>query len=394
MSGSNHNGTVRTVPLDLADPAFLADPYPAYDRLREAGPIVTIAPGIWVVAGYKGVIEGLTDPRFSRHLLGNPSLRQTYEQLPPSILTDDFELSLSQLDGEAHAALRTVAARALSPDLFPPLLAKARERVKSWLSSRQAVGSIDLYGTLARPIAEGIMAGLLGVPHERRAAFASDVRSFLLAAQVRSGPQGAEHALRCAHRIGEEIDRIAGESADGMLAELSAELPPETVRRLVRSLLTAGIDPLESLIGIGGWSLAENPAVRQAFLDQPDRAVLELLRWRHVGRFVPRVTRFETDIEGQRLAAGDLVLLAIAAAHRDPAVFPHRDRFDIERDLSAVRPFGSGPATCIAARLARQVGEVVLHELATGPQLRLDGQPEWAPNPYLRSLRALPVHFS
>jgi len=397
MTESGHAGATpaeRGIPLDLVDPAFLADPYPAYERLRAAGPIVAIAPGIWVVAHYQGVIEGFTDSRLSRRLLGNPGLRRMHQNLPPSILADDFELSLSQLDGEGHATLRAVAARALSPDLFPPLLTRARDRVRNWLSRHGALGPTDLHASLARPIVDGLMAELIGVPRERQATFASDVRGFLMAAQVGSGPQAAERALRCAGRIGEEIDRLAAESGDGLLAKLAAELPLETVRRLVRSLLTAGIDPLESLIGIGAWSLAEDPKVRQAFLEQPDRAVLELLRWRHVGRFVPRVTRYETDFGDRRLAQGDLVLLGIAAAHRDPALFDQPDRFDIERDLSAVRPFGSGPATCIAARLARQVGEIVLHEVATCSGLRLDGPPEWAPNPYLRGLRALPVHLS
>jgi len=85
-----------------------------------------------------------------------------------------------------------------------------------------------------------------------------------------------------------------------------------------------------------------------------DSAVEEILRMAAPsGGGLPRYARADIDIAGVTIRTGDAVLIAGAAANRDPAAFPDPDRFDITRNPNPHLAFGHGPRFCIGASLAR-----------------------------------------
>jgi cytochrome P450 len=92
-----------------------------------------------------------------------------------------------------------------------------------------------------------------------------------------------------------------------------------------------------------------------------------------------RTATADTEIRGQRIAAGDYIALLYASANRDEDIWPDPDRFDVLRRQS--RPhvaFGFGAHVCLGASLARMEARVLFHELlrafpdfqVTGPAVR------------------------
>jgi hypothetical protein len=100
----------------------------------------------------------------------------------------------------------------------------------------------------------------------------------------------------------------------------------------------------------------------------------ETLRYDGSSQALARTLTTEVELHGQRLPAGDRVLLLIGAANRDPRVFDDPDRYDIDRDTSEMVSFGAGRHSCLGASLARLEARVVLEELVrrVAPDYEID----------------------
>ena len=154
-------------------------------------------------------------------------------------------------------------------------------------------------------------------------------------------------------------------------------------------------------------SLITNAAL--ALLGQPDElerlkadpalmrpAVEELLRYDSpVERTIARWVTEDTQLGGQAIARGNLVIAVVGSANRDDAQFPDADVLDLGRAENRHVGFGRGPHFCLGAPLARLETEIALETLLRRlPNLRLaiaDDDLYWRPIPLFRSLASLPV---
>jgi cytochrome P450 len=112
-----------------------------------------------------------------------------------------------------------------------------------------------------------------------------------------------------------------------------------------------------------GWRF---PDERAKVLADPTRIphwVEETLRFDTSSQMLLRVTTGDVELHGTVLPDGERVLLLVGSANRDPRVFPHPDRYDLDRDTSKLVSFGSGRHFCLGAALARLEGRVGLEEL-------------------------------
>lgn len=122
-------------------------------------------------------------------------------------------------------------------------------------------------------------------------------------------------------------------------------------------------------------------------------AVEEILRLESPVQLTARLALNDVEIAGRRLKPGDLVLVYLAAANRDPAVFPDPHRFDIERENAGRHlAFSGGRHFCLGAALARAEGEVGLRTFFDRfPEARAAGAGSRRETRVLRGWSSLPV---
>jgi cytochrome P450 len=117
------------------------------------------------------------------------------------------------------------------------------------------------------------------------------------------------------------------------------------------------------------------------------------LRWNGPVGLLPRICPQDVEFLGEEIPAGSTVVMGIASANRDPAVFDRPDDFDIDRDAQQSVAFGFGVHFCLGAHLARMEMEVALEVvLERLPDLELAGDPRYV-GTVLRGPEHLPVTF-
>jgi cytochrome P450 len=179
-------------------------------------------------------------------------------------------------------------------------------------------------------------------------------------------------------------------------------LRTDQVPALAFIAIAAGRETTANLLASGTWLLLSRPPAWERLHAHPEsvcEVVEELLRLVHpleMATLRYAVTDFKFD--GVLIRQGDVVIVGIASANRDPARFDSADDFDPKRPhVSSHLSFGRGPHACIGAGLARLEAEVVLTMLCRMlPDLRLAStvQPAWKPGLISRGLHALNVAWT
>jgi pimeloyl-[acyl-carrier protein] synthase len=166
-----------------------------------------------------------------------------------------------------------------------------------------------------------------------------------------------------------------------------------------RLILMAGHETTVNLIGNGVVALLRHPEERAALAADPallPGAVEELLRYDSPVQMTMRFAFAESPIGPHLAKRGDLVMVLLGAANRDPAEYEEPARLDIRRaDAPTHLSFGGGIHYCLGASLARAEGQIAVGALLRRlPRLALGGEPlAWRPAPVFRGLSALPVTF-
>jgi cytochrome P450 len=126
-------------------------------------------------------------------------------------------------------------------------------------------------------------------------------------------------------------------------------------------------------------------------------AIEEMMRFHGPAATVRRLAKVDYELRGAQIRAGDTLMLVLASANRDPAVFSEPDRFDIERvNANQHLGFANGPYACLGQALARMEGQVFYETLLR----RLSGlrpvdiEPDWVQfRPLEREVESLPVLY-
>ena len=106
-----------------------------------------------------------------------------------------------------------------------------------------------------------------------------------------------------------------------------------------------------------------------------------------------RMAARDTDVAGTAVQAGELIVIHLAGANRDPRVFTDPHRFDIERENAGRHlSFSGGRHFCLGAALARAEGEVGLRAFFERfPDARLAGSGVRRDTRVLRGWSTLPI---
>lgn len=394
--------------FSLFDPAFRADPYPHYRRLREAAPVAAMAPGMWALTRHADCTALLRDSRFGHLDPGTQPASPMFGQIPDaggSAYASDGTPVLSFLlqNPPGHTRLRRLVSGAFTARMVARLEPRVEQIVDGLLDDALGTGTVDLIPALAYPLPVTVISELLGVPAEDHTRFAEWSNTLA---------RGVDPDFLLPPGVIEQVGRARGEfqnyfrdlaalrrrrPGDDLLSALVAvdELTEAELLVTCTLLLVAGHETTVNLIGNGTLALLRHPEALARFRADPSIAadvVEELLRYDSPVQLVGRTALTDAEIAGVSIARGDHVLGLVGAANRDPAVFTDPDRLDLDRTAIRHLSFGNGIHFCLGAPLARLEGRIVLRRLMErAPGLRLVGEPRWKENVVLRGLDHLPV---
>jgi len=394
----------------LVDAAFLADPYPAYRALREAGPIhwsEEFFGGAWLLTRHADVEAVLRDGRFSAQRTGGWVNQAAAERGALAGFQQLFARALLFLDAPDHGRLRTL----LQPAFRPEALARLRTQIARFadelIDSLDDADEFDFIARLARPLPVRVISAILGIEGADRAevmAWSDDLAAFIGAPEPSQEQARRAQASLLAMTRYFQAQLAAKRAAPG--DDLLSELLKARERGEIRDeaellaqcamLLFAGHETTRNLLGNGLFALLSHPDQWARLREDPalvPGAVRELLRYDSPVQYTGRRVTTDLMLHGQRLRRGELVLALIGAANRDPARHERPEELDVTRADPGALSFGSGVHVCLGAALTRLEAEVVFGRLlARWPGLRLAAErPSWCANPAYRGLAALPL---
>jgi cytochrome P450 len=401
---------------DLYSDAFRADTYATFARVREHDPLL-LQPGldgetpIWFVSRYEDAEAVLLDDdRFVRdpRLALPPEELSALNELPDAIAFIDSHML--NRDGDDHRRLRRLVSKAFTPRMIERLRPRIQAIADELVDRIAGDGEMELVSAYAWPLPITVIAELLGVPVEDRDRFRewSDwmVRPVSAADELGRFVAAMEEFASYLLALFEERRRDPG--ADLISALVSVQdsgdaLSEQELSSMVALLIVAGHETTVSLIGNATLALLRHPEQVAALERDPallPRAVEELIRYDGpVERTLTRWASVDVELRGRTIRRGEMVIVLLGAADRDPDRFDAPDTLEItaERDARHLG-FGRGSHFCLGAPLARLEAEIALGTLLRRlPGLRLavaEDDLRWRAVPLFRSLVSLPVRWN
>jgi cytochrome P450 len=386
MTDATVGGCPVRAGFDPLAPEFLADPIEVLASLPGNEPVF-YAPAIdyIVVTRYADVEAVFRDPQ---------TFSAAAAQLPMTPLTPEAQKtlldgghrpqpSMVSLDPPDHERLRGPAGRAFTPARVANMEGPVRERTRTLLDAIDGNETFDLIHAIAFPLPALTIFDMLGVPEDDIAQLKEWCGARALLTFGRPAPEQqleiATNIVAYRRYLRELVVAKAGHPGDDLTSALlddPTNLAPDEIASILFSLSFAGHETTTNLIGNSVRCLLEEPARWAALVADPTlipNAVEEVLRYDSSVPIWRRLTTRPTTLAGVDLPAGSKLLLWLAAAGRDPDVFPEPDLFDIRRpNVRHHLAFGKGIHYCIGANLSRLELKVVLEELTVRyPSLRL-----------------------
>jgi pimeloyl-[acyl-carrier protein] synthase len=396
-----------TVTLDWSSPDFLADPYPAFHRLRDADPVHWHESGFWLVTRYEDAAAILRDPRFVRPR--GPGV--DVERSGGDAYTSPRELlqafGILWQNPPDHARLRRLVNRAFTPGVVDALRPRIQAIVDDLLHAARGRERVDLVPELAYPLPVRVIAELLGVPLADRAMFRGWSSDLVGAFDPARGPGAVERGNSAIEAfLGYFSDLIQERRAspgDDLLSALieardaGDRLTEHELLANVVFLFVAGYETTVGLIGNGVLALLRNPDQLAKLREDPGvttSAVEELLRYDSPQQTIFWTVAEDVTWDDKRIRPGQEVLILVGAANRDPARFPQPDRLDVCRNDNRHLAFSHGVHFCLGAPLARAEAQIAIPSLLRRfPGLALADEPEWQPTFFIRALKSLSVQI-
>ncbi|MEV5830318.1 cytochrome P450 [Spirillospora sp. NPDC052242] len=391
---------------DPFDPAFQADPYPAYRRLRDDEPVHRHAdPPFWTLSRFDDVWDATRDPRTF-------SSAQGLTFYPDEIGTLGLAPTIVMLDPPRHTALRRLVAHGFTPRRTAALEGTLREFVRARIADMErkaADGATpDLHRDFSSPLPTFALAHLLGVPEADRARFDPWVRALTtlqddgFALTSTAGDAVNAVAEMFAYFSDVIAARRAAPSDDLISALTAAEVDGERltdwdVLGFCFVMVAGGNDTTGNLISHGVALLDGDHAQRERLAADPaliPNALLEFLRLEGSVQALGRTTTRPVTLHGTEIPAGEKVMMLFGAANRDEREFgPSADRLDVTREIPRHLGFSSGVHFCIGSHLAKLQARVALEELlAAHPHVGVDLEnAERIASPFTRGWVSLPA---
>ncbi|MCT9008382.1 cytochrome P450 [Streptomyces sp. NPDC054766] len=395
--------------FDPWDPAFVADPYPAYEELRARGRVHYYEPtNQWLVPHHADVSALLRDRRLGRtyqHRFTHEDFGRTApppEHEPFHVLNDHGMLDLEPPD---HTRIRRLVSKAFTPRTVERLKPYVEGLAGELVDRLVEAGGGDLLTDVAEPLPVSVIAEMLGVPESERAPLRPWSADICGMYELNPSEEVARKAVRASVEFTEYlrglIEARRKEPADDLISGLIAahdEGDRLTEQEMISTcvlLLNAGHEATVNSTVTGWWTLFRHPGQLAAL--RADHALIptaveELMRYDTPLQLFERWVLDDIEIDGTTVPRGAEIAMLFGSANRDAEVFADPERLDLSRAENPHISFSAGIHYCIGAPLARLELAASMSALLTkAPALRLTEEPVRKPNFVIRGLEGLSV---
>ena len=326
---------------------------------------------------------------------------------------NEFFGSMISMDDPRHGRLRRIVSRGFTPKILGRLQVNVERRATALIDAVIDDGECDFVTKIAAPLPLGIICDMMGIP-ESQTQFVFDQTNIILGLgdpeYVTPGANPLVAALSSGKALADLMNELATERRqnpkDDLTSQLlNAEIDGETLTdREIASffvlLVAAGNETTRNAISHGMKALSDHPDARRKwaadFEAVAPTAVEEIVRWASPVIHFRRTVTQDTELGGQKLRAGEKIVLWYNSANRDEDVFEEPYRFDVTRTPNEHVGFGGpGAHHCLGANLARREIAVVFRELFRRlPDLEITGPPEMLRSNFLHGIKRMPCAFT
>jgi cytochrome P450 len=342
----------------------LDDVFSTYSRLRATCPVGRSDRygGFWYFTKNDDIYAAEQDPG-------------TFSVTPSMLLPDfgtDFPLIPLDVDPPDHSRYRRILLPLFTPRAVSRLEDGMRSTARHLVEQMREQRVADASALYARPMPTIVFSRLAGFPEKDWPRFDAWVDDIIY--ERTTNPARARAAAR---EVVDYFDHLlrarrpgAAQARDLISELLAARIDgePLTHDELVSYcylLFVAGLDTTAWAIRSSLWYLARDGLAQERLRREPDlipAAAEEFLRTMSPVQAMARTCRADTEVRGQRLRAGDRVLLVFGAGNRDPESFERPDEIQIGREANRHLAFGAGIHRCLGSHLGRRELVVALEE--------------------------------
>lgn len=396
----------------MSDPVVRADPGAFADEIRDRGPVIRCRAVLMTVDHQvAGEILRSEDFRVSSLGAGLPApLRWVNRKTHPGLLHPIEPPSLLSIEPPDHTRLRKLVSSVFTSRAVAGLREGVQQTADQLLDGLEGEsGTVDAVARYCAQLPVAVISDILGVPERDRqrilhfgelGAPSLDIGlSWQQYLQVHHGIVGFNGWLE------DHLERLARDPGDDLMSQLitasrdaaeGARLSQRELQATAGLVLAAGFETTVNLLGNGIRMLLDHPEHLQTLAARPElwpNAVEEILRLDSPVQMSARIAAKDVEVAGTAIKRGEIVVIFLAGANRDPKVFDAPHRFDIERANAGKHlSFSAGRHFCLGAALARAEGEVGLRTFFERyPEAELAGPGSRRDTRVLRGWSTLPI---
>lgn len=375
------------------------------ERFLEGSPFPP-GPGYFAVTRHEDVWAASRNPELFCSGLGS-----NITDLPQEL--NEFYGSMINMDDPKHFRLRSIVSKGFTPrhvtDLEDIIKAKAIEIIDRMVAANPD-GTTDFVEQFAGPLPLEIICSMMGIPESDYASVFEWTNTILGASDPEFGgtyERLMEVSLEIFAYAQELGERSRANPSDDITSALMAaevdgdRLSPQEFGSFFILLVVAGNETTRNALTHGLHALTHNPDQRDRWFGDFDTyaktAVEEIVRYATPVIHFRRTVTADTELGGERLSAGDKVVLFYSSANRDERVFSEPDQFNVARPMQPTQVgFGAGgPHFCLGANLARRELVVAFEELHQRlPLIRSTAEPDYLQSNFINGIKRLPCTWN
>ena len=408
--------SVPVTPAELGyepgSPAFIADPYPVFARLRADHPVILDpATDQWLVSRFADVGTLLRDRRLGRSYV-HVATHEDFGRTPPPAwqapFHDSLRVQLIDMEPPDHTRLRRLVSTAFTPRTVEGLRPRVTELVDGLVGAAHKRGEFDLLADVIERLPVAVIAELLGIPEADRPLLRPWSADMTLMFELARSEDDERRAVRATVEFSDYLRGVVHERrrapGDDLLSQLvqvgdaGDRLTEDELIATAILLLNAGHEASVNGAANAWRTLFRHPDALAALRADPGlvpTAVEELLRYDTPAPMFERWVLEEIALHGVTIPRGQEVALLFASANRDAAAFTNPDDLVLDRSPNPHLSFGAGIHYCLGAPLARLELAILFRAILDRmPTLELAAEPAWKPRFVLRGLQSLPVRLA